>query len=180
MKWHAAILNALAVLALSSCHQTSIDNEAAENGAEASAVNGAGPATGLDATGAATGLTYGEENAVKDYLMQRILSLQYSLGMGPMGPCTSLFTLGPPVIKDVFLQGSTGKVRIDISVTASKPVDRGPYVEPRFYFPDGCYGAPPGGWKTGQTSTSSYDLKIEKWSSGWRPSSEQPPLLPTG
>jgi hypothetical protein len=178
MKCHFATLSILATLSLTACQQKPLDNETTENALQAPTGNVVAD-TGLDATDAATGLTYGVENDIKTYLMERLVALPYSAGMR-QGRCTSIFSVGVPKIKDVFLQGSTGKVRIAVPITATTPLDSGPNVEPRFYFPYGCYGTPAGGWSTGLTSTGSYDLKIEKWSSGWRPSSEQPPLQPVG
>lgn len=83
--------------------------------------------------------------------------------------CSNYFSLGNFTIGETLLQGTEGKVVINYVITARKPI-------PHFggdYFPNKCYGEPPGGWSIGKVANGQDELKLERWQTGWRLARQQ-------
>ncbi len=80
-------------------------------------------------------------------------------------PCSEIFELSNPVIKDTFIEERRGRLEVSLNVTALD-VERADRYAPQ------CYGTIQRSWsEAGNVNTTSQHA-IEKWESGWRISQE--------
>jgi hypothetical protein len=92
-------------------------------------------------------------------------------GMKPGTLCTDVFDLGTASISDVSLGPATGKVQVNVPITASRPYEfpgTGVYLIPD----QECWGIPPQRWPRGPLPVA-FEFNIERWASGWRVSQVQ-------
>jgi hypothetical protein len=123
-----------------------------------------------------SGLSADEARNITVGFQSLLAQLEYrNFSTGSRVTCASIYSLGVPVIKDSQLNGSSGKLRVAVQVTANQPyVERtpaGPVYT--FFFPDACYGNTADNWHAGEVATAIYEVNIERWSSGWRLAQQQ-------
>ena len=165
MKTRSIVL--LLSIGLTGCQEPAGSNEASAVIANAtSPMPTAREPSAAPAPDAPTGFTAAEQQNILSGVTELLASIPIrGIGGDFRGPCTSVFSLGRPVLRNVFINGVTGKARVSVPITAVNS----PYGD----IPNRCYGAPVGGWSIGTTATSTYEVNIEKWNAGWRLSTEQ-------
>lgn len=119
---------------------------------------------GSDARNPSTGELSDRDKASMASELKTLLLERRFQSLSPANPptCGSYFDIGEPRVVDVVTEGASGRVRLEVAITARGPVGRDSVLA------ESCYGSPQNGFTPGMTAPATYQIRIERWQAGWQ------------
>lgn len=103
-----------------------------------------------------------DKQAIAAAIKQRLENRLWFGGLASQHRCGEAFTISLPTITNQHIEGATGEVEATMMITSLR--DWPERSDPT----DGCFGAPAGGFRAGQTMTIIRRYPVQKWDTGWQ------------